>query len=72
MHVQARYARRDVSALSAPALVRFKPVAVRALALADLTDYQATHGPGGGALTSLQLLQIADLTGDILLAAKAP
>jgi hypothetical protein len=33
-------------------------------ALADLNNYQATHGPGGGALTNTQLLQIADLSGD--------
>jgi len=35
-------------------------------ALADLSKYQSTHGPGGGALTSQQLLQIANLTGDNL------
>jgi hypothetical protein len=35
-------------------------------ALSDLTAYQATHGPGGSALTDSQLLQIADLTGDNL------
>ncbi len=33
-------------------------------ALTDLTVYQATHGPGGGALTNQQLVQILDLTGD--------
>src|SRR5262245_61876322 len=35
-------------------------------ALADLNGYQATHGPGGGALSDPQLLQIADLTDDDL------
>jgi autotransporter-associated beta strand protein len=30
-------------------------------ALSDLSTYQATHGPGGGALTNQQLLDIADL-----------
>lgn len=34
-------------------------------ALADLTAYQSSHGPGG-ALTNQQLLDIADLTGDNL------
>ena len=33
-------------------------------ALCDLTAYQATHGPSGGALPTPQLLQIGDLTGD--------
>jgi autotransporter-associated beta strand protein len=33
-------------------------------ALADLPGYQATHGPGGTALTDQQLLQIADLDND--------
>jgi hypothetical protein len=35
-------------------------------ALSDLSKYQSTNGPGGGALTSGQLLQIADLTPDNL------
>jgi hypothetical protein len=33
-------------------------------ALSDLSTYQATHGPGGGALTNQQLFEIADLTND--------
>jgi hypothetical protein len=33
-------------------------------ALKDLSAYQATHGPGGGALTSAQLVSLGDLTGD--------
>jgi autotransporter-associated beta strand protein len=33
-------------------------------ALADLTDYQSTSGPGGSGLTDQQLLQIADLNSD--------
>jgi autotransporter-associated beta strand protein len=39
-------------------------VSALASALADLTAYQATHGLGGGALTSQQLAQIGDLTDD--------
>jgi hypothetical protein len=35
-------------------------------ALSDLTTYQSTHGPGGGALTNQQLLDIADLHTDNL------
>jgi T5SS/PEP-CTERM-associated repeat protein len=35
-------------------------------ALVDLSTYQSTHGPGGGALSGGQMLQIADLTGDNL------
>jgi len=37
-------------------------------ALADLNAYQATHGPGGGALSNSQLQQIGDLTDDHLVA----
>jgi hypothetical protein len=33
-------------------------------ALGDLKGYQATHGPGGGALTDPQLGLIGDLNGD--------
>jgi hypothetical protein len=33
-------------------------------ALKDLSAYQATHGPGGGALTGAQLVSLGDLTGD--------
>jgi hypothetical protein len=33
-------------------------------ALTDLDKYQATHGSGGGALTTSQLLQIADFSDD--------
>jgi len=35
-------------------------------ALADLNAYQATQGPGGGALSNSQLQQIGDLTDDHL------
>jgi len=35
-------------------------------ALSDLSAYQSTHGPGGGALTNQQLLQVADFTNDNL------
>jgi len=35
-------------------------------ALTDLSKYQSTNGPGGGALSGGQLLQIADLTADNL------
>jgi T5SS/PEP-CTERM-associated repeat protein len=38
-------------------------VAAMESALVDLTTYQATHGPGGGALTDPQLLLIANLDG---------
>jgi T5SS/PEP-CTERM-associated repeat protein len=39
-------------------------VGVLESALKDLSAYQATHGPGGGALTSAQLVSLGDLTGD--------
>jgi T5SS/PEP-CTERM-associated repeat protein len=47
-------------------LVDVADVSALLSALSDLSSYQATHGPGGGALTSGQLLEIADLDYDNL------
>lgn len=47
-------------------LVNIADVSAMQTALADLNAYQATHGPGSGALSNLQLQQIGDLTDDNL------
>lgn len=44
--------------------VNVADIAAMTSALADLSAYQSTHGPGGGALSDPQLVQIGDLTGD--------
>src|SRR5262249_8619192 len=44
--------------------VNITDVAAMENALADLTAYQATHGPGAGALTDHELVLVGDLTGD--------
>jgi T5SS/PEP-CTERM-associated repeat protein len=45
-------------------LVDVADIAGMETALVDLSTYQATHGPGGGALTDPQLLLIANLDGN--------
>jgi len=44
--------------------VNVADVAAMQRALRDLNLYQATHGPGGGSLSSAQLVSLGDLTGD--------
>jgi hypothetical protein len=47
-------------------LIDIADVAAMETTLVDLTAYQSTHGPGGGALTNSQLLLIANFDNDNL------